>query len=805
MLRNNIKISFRNLLKHKSLTMINVLGMAVGLAACLLIGLFIYDELSYDKHIKDGDRIYRVALETSDSKWAGSPGPLAEGLRNDFEEVENSTRIMKFPELDQMLLKHESNGEVTQFYESKGYYVDSTFFEVFDYELLAGQSSNALKTPNSVILSASLAKKFFGESDPLNQSITIGLPLGDFDYTITGVFEDDGVKSHIDANFFLSMENDDFGNVVKGMTNWATNNIFYTYVKLHPAADIVSFREKLIPFFDRHGAEDLKAMGSFSKSFFLQPLEDIYLNSNIEYELGVTGNMTTLFVFGSVAVFILLIACVNFMNLATARSEKRSKEVGIRKLLGANKSGLVRQFLGESMMVSLLGLLMAFLLASLLMPYFNQLTGKELELYQRTSPLLAIFILAVVAGLLAGIYPAFFLSAFTPSAVLKGKFKGKLSGFSLRQVLVVFQFAISACLILMVFVIKTQLDFVQNQDLGFKKDQQLILPLKSGDAVSKYEVLKGSLMQNPNVKSVTLASTYPGIESIEDMMYYADGKTVEDVVNITNAYVGDDFVETLGFQMLEGRTFTQEYTSEYPLMIMNESAIKSLGYEVADAIGRKVHFEWRGELNTLEIVGVVKDFNYQSLHTKINPYAFIKGNRGGYMIANFVGSGANEVLASAEASWNKINIGDPFIYSFLDQDFQRNYEKEERVANIIIGFALLAIFIACLGLYGLTAFMTEQRTKEIGVRKTMGATDWSIVALLSRDFAKTVLLAILISVPISLYLSSAWLDNFAFKIELQWWYFALTGLVALVIAMLTVSFQSVRTALMNPVESLKSE
>lgn len=805
MWRNNLKISLRNLLKHKSLTVINVLGMAVGLAACLLIGLFIFDELSYDKHIKDGERIYRVALETAESRWAGSPGPLAEGLRNDFAEVENSTRIMKFPELDQMLLKSESSGEATQFYESKGYYVDSTFFEVFDYEFLTGQPSNALKTPNSVILSASLARKFFGEADPLNQSLTISLPFGDFDYTITGVFEDDGVKSHVDANYFLSMENDDIGNAVKGMTNWATNNIFYTYVKLHPATDIASFQEKLIPFFDRHGAEDLKAMGGFIKSLFLQPLEEIYLESNIEYELGVTGNKMTLFVFGSVAVFILLIACINFMNLATARSEKRSKEVGIRKLLGANKSGLVRQFLGESMIVSLLGLLVAFLLASLLMPYFNQLTGKELELYQRIFPLLMIFLLAIVTGLLAGIYPAFFLSAFTPSAVLKGKFKGRLSGFSLRQVLVVFQFAISACLILMVFVIKNQLDFVQNQDLGFKKNQQLILPLKSEDAVAKYEVLKASLMQNPNVKSVTLATTYPGIESIEDMMYYAEGKTVEDVVNITNAYVGDDFVETLGFQMLEGRTFTEEYTSEYPMMILNESAVKSLGYEVADAVGKKVHFEWRGKLSTLEIVGVVKDFNYQSLHTKINPFAFIKENRGGYLIANFEGSGTNEVMASAEASWDKLNISDPFVYSFLDQDFQRNYEKEERVAKIIIGFALLAIFIACLGLYGLTAFMTEQRTKEIGIRKTMGATDWSIVALLSKDFGKTVLLAILISVPISLYLSNAWLENFAFKIELQWWYFVVTGLVALMIAMLTVSFQSVRTALMNPVDSLKSE
>lgn len=804
MWKNNIKISLRNLKKHKSLTIINVLGMAVGLAACLLIGLFIFDELAYDQGIKDGDRIYRVALETSDTKWAGSPGPLAEGLKNDFEEVENSTRIMKFPELDQMLLKSENNGEAKQFYETKGYYVDSTFFEVIDYDFLSGIKSNALKAPNSIILSASLSEKFFGEKDPLNQSLTIGLPFGDFDYTITGVFEDRDRKSHIDANFFLSMENNDIGNGVKRMTSWAANNIFYTYAKLKPNIDSKIFEAKLPAFFNKHGAADLKAMG-VEKSLFLQPFKDIYLHSNIEYELGINGNITILYVFGSVAGFILLIACINFMNLATARSEKRSKEVGIRKLLGANKGGLVGQFLAESILVSMIGLLLAFLLASLLIPFFNDLTGKNLDLFQGMFPFISIFLLAIGAGLVAGIYPAFFLSAFTPSSVLKGKFKGKLSGFSLRQVLVVFQFATSACLILMVFVIKNQLDFVQNQDLGFNKEQQLILPLKSEESAGKYEVLKAGLLQNTNVKSVTIATTYPGIESIESMLYYADGQPKDNLVNITNAFVGDDFLETLGFSLLEGRSFTQEFTSEYPMMILNESAIKSLGYEVADAVGRKVHYEWRGELNTLEIVGVVKDFNFQSLHTKINPYAFIKENRGGYLIANFSGSNTNDVLASAESIWNQSDLSDPFIYSFLDQDFQRNYEKEERIANIIIAFAMLAIFIACLGLYGLTAFMTEQRKKEIGVRKTMGATDWSIVTLLSKDFGKTVLLAILISIPLSFYLSNAWLANFAFKIEVKWWYFVVTGLVALIIAMITVSFQSIRTALVNPVESLKSE
>jgi len=804
MWKSFFKIPFRNLIKYKSVTLINVFGMAVGLASCLLIGLFIYDELSYDSELKDGDRIYRVALETSDSKWAGTPGPIANSLNNEFSEVEKATRLLKFPELDKMLLRSERNGEEKQFYETKGYYVDSTFFDVFDYTLTSGISKTALNAPNSIILSASLAKKFFGDLDPLNQSITLGLPFGDFDYTITGVFDDQRIKSHIDPNFFLSMENDDIGNAVKNWTNWATNNIFYTYVKVLPGIDSQAFEEHLNEFYTKNGAADLKAQG-VEKSLFIQPVKDIYLHSGLEYELGKTGNITSLYIFGSVAGFILFIACINFMNLATARSEKRSKEVGIRKLMGANRSALISQFLGESLIVAMIALVFAILLASILLPFFNQMAGKELELYQRISPIVAILILAIIAGLVAGIYPAFFLSSFTPATVLKGKFKGKLSGISLRKVLVVFQFAISSVLILMVFVIKNQMNFIQTQDLGFEKEQQLVIPLQSTDATEKYNVMKSELLKNSTFKSVTVATTYPGIESIESMLFYAEGKSTEDVVNVTLSNVGDDFIETLGFTLKEGKSFTADVTSDLPMIILNESAVKDLGYLVSDAVGRKIHFEWRSEISTLEIVGVVKDFNFQSLHNEIMPYGFIKAPKGGHLIANFQGGNVNDALTASESVWKKSGIVDPFVYSFIDLDFQRNYEKEERTAKMIISFALLALFIACLGLFGLTAFMAEQRTKEIGIRKTMGASEWSIIKLLSGDFGKTVLIAIVISIPLSAYLASNWLQNFAFHINLEWWYFALAGIVSLMIAMITVSFQSIKASLMNPVKSLKSE
>ncbi len=804
MWKNNLKLSLRNLKKHKSLTLINVAGMAMALTACLLIGLYIFSEFQVDKSIPDGNRIVRISSDVGDIKWAGTPAPVAAAVQQDFEEIEASARLMKYPELDKMLLRYESDVETRQFYETRGFYADSTFFEVISLPFIKGSSATALRSPSSIVLSSELAEKIFGTVDPINETLTLGLPFGDFEYTVTGVFDEDVHDSHIDASFFLSMQNQDFGPVIKDWTNWASNNIFYTYVKLREGTDQAVFETKLKDYFKAKANVDLKEMG-IDKSLFLQPLQDIYLHSGIDFELGKTGNSGTLYIFGTVAVFILLIACINFMNLTTARSERRAREVGIRKLLGANRNELMRQFLLESTVIAIVGYLVAAVVVSMILPYFSVLIGTEINSSLHWLPWAISFALCLAAGMLAGIYPAFFLSAFKPIMVLKGRFKGRLSGFSIREVLVVVQFCIAACLILMVLVIRNQMAFVQQTDLGFNKDQQLVIPLRGEKAIQSFEALKNGLLQDSQIKSVTVASTYPGVESIEEMMYYTEGKSVDDVIQISHAYVGNDFVETLGFELIAGRGYTDEITAEIPLIILNESAVKRLGYTVNEAVGKKLFYDWRGETHTLEIHGVVRDFHFQSLHRSIQPYGFRNGNNGGHLIANFTGGNINPVLESARTQWEKAGISDPFTYSFLDQDFQRNYEKEELVARIIIAFAILALFVACLGLYGLTAYMTELRTKEIGIRKTMGATDLSIVTLLSKDFGKTVVLAILISLPFSFFLSTQWLGNFTYKIELQWWYFASAGAVALLIAMVTVSFQSIRSALSNPVESLKSE
>ncbi|WP_026967492.1 FtsX-like permease family protein [Algoriphagus terrigena] len=801
---NLAKISLRNLLKNKSLTLINVSGMAVALTACMLIGLYIFDELQVDRQIPDGDRIVRVATKVDGTNWAGTPAPVSMGLALDFDEVEATARLMKFPELDQMLLRYEGSGEVLQFYESKGYYADSTFFDVVAFPMVKGNPARALRTLSGIVISTELAAKFFGDEDPIDKVLTVGLPFGEFDYTVTGVFDPQLANSHIDANFFLSLENQDFGPIVKQWTNWATNNIFYTYAKLKPEVDPKLFEQKVNEYFVDKATQDMKAMG-IAKTVFFQPFRDIYLESNADYELGKTGNLSNLYIFATIALFILLIACINFMNLTTARSERRAREVGIRKLLGANRGALIGQFLTESVLIALLGFVIAAALVTLILPFFGEMIGREITAHASWIPWVASLMLCVLAGVFAGIYPAFFLSNFKPVSILKGRFMGKISGISLREVLVVVQFCISACLILMVFVIKSQMNFVQKRDLGFDKEQQIVIPLRSEKAIESFETMKNSLIQGSQFKSVTMASTYPGVESIEDMLYYADGKTVEEVVHIRNSYAGNDFIETLGFELIAGQSYTAALTTDRPLIILNESAVKELGFGVEEAIGQKIHYDWRGEKNTLEIYGVVKDFHFQSLHREIEPYGFRNGVNGGYLIAKFSPGATSEALAAAEKVWETAQISEPFTYSFIDQDFQRNYEREERTAKIIVSFAFLALFIACLGLYGLTAFMTELKTKEIGIRKTLGASDWSIVSLLSKDIGKTVLLAIVISVPIGFYLSRSWLANFAFQITVEWWYYLLTGLAALAIAMLTVSFQSIKAAMMNPVDSLKGE
>lgn len=805
MLKNYLKIALRNLLNNKGYTAINIFGLGLGLATCLLIVLYISDELSFDKHHRSADRLFRIVMEARNEKWAGTPGPVAAGIQSDFPEVESVTRVLKFSGMDRMLLNDRSGKEAKPFYETNGYYADSTLFDVFTYDFKYGNASHALSRPNTLVLSEQVAEKLFGDVDPVGKVIRVGLTFGDFDYTVTGVYRNNH-KSHIDARFFLSMQNGDMGGWVVSQNNWALNNIFHTYVKLRDGADPAAFESKLTPFLNRHGAADLKALG-ISKELFIQPVTDIYLKSNIGNEIAPNGSMTYLYIFGSIAIFLLLIACINFMNLSTARSEKRAKEVGVRKVMGAVRHSLVYQFLGESMMLAVMALAIALVVVQLLLPYFNNLTGKTLDMFAHPAFLYWMAGITLFTGLVAGLYPAFYLSSFRPVSVLKGRLANVASAVLLRKGLVVFQFTVSIILILGAIVIGQQLSFLQNQHLGFDKAQKLVVPFRNEKATANYNAFREEVLRIPGIEAATSGSVYPGIENIEDLLFYAENKTVHDAVDIHFATVGDDYIETLGLKMAAGRSFTKAFPGDSNSIILNETAVRELGYNTGSVIGKNVFFELGGQRRSLQVVGVVKDFNFRSLHEGIKPYALTTSitDKYQYFIAHVKTEDYAAVLASVGAAWKKLNPDIPFAYSFLDQDFQKNYEKERRTGTIVVYFTCIAVVIACLGLFGLAAFSAERRTKEIGVRKVLGASVGSIVGMLSGEFLSLVCIALAIATPIAWVGMRQWLQGFAYQVGIQWWIFPVTGLLAVLVALLTVGFQSVKAAFMNPVKSLKRE
>lgn len=805
MYKNYLKISWRTLWHNKGFSFINIIGLAMGLTTCALIMLYVMDELSYDQHVKDGDRIYRIASQIKDEKYVAASGPVAEGLKMEFPEVEQSTRLLKFPGAEKMALKDTEAQK--QFYENNCFYVDSTFFQLFDYEFIYGDPGKALQEPNSIVLSEQAATKLYGAQNPLDKVLTVGLPFGEYTYTVKGVFRN-RYKSHIPANVFLSMNNSDIGGWVKGQTNWATNNIFHTYVKLKDGSDATYFESKLNGFLNEKGGEDLKASG-FNKTLFIQPLREIYLHSNYGYEIAPNGNVKYLYIFASIAAFLLIIACINFMNLSTARSEKRAREVGMRKVIGAVRGSLVLQFLIESLLMSGIALLFVFAFVQLSIPLFNQLTHKDLSIFQSPDVYLSLIVLTIATGILSGIYPALYLSSFKPIAVLKGKLVNAISAVAIRKGLVIFQFTISTVLILGAILISQQMHYLNNRSLGFDKEHKLIIPIETVEAEKNAEALKVEIEKNAQVIEVTHAGTYPGIENIVDMLFYAEGKSTDEAVDMTLSHVGVNYIETLGLNLLTGRGYSEEFTEDENTLILNETAVNQLGYTVDNAVGKNVYFNWQGKQFTLTVVGVVKDYNFQSLHQNIKPMALTKSpmfaSTTSYLIANVNSANLEDLIYSLQKSWSKLNANSPFNYSFLDDDFQKNYEKETLTAQLIQYFTLIAIAIACLGLFGLAAFSAEQRIKEIGIRKVLGAHVSQIVTLLSTDFLKLVLVSIALSIPIAYYTMDKWLQGFAYHIDISWWSFVIAGLSALAIAFITVSYQAIRAAVANPVKSLKAD
>jgi putative ABC transport system permease protein len=815
MIKTYIKLAFRNLIKSKAFSFINIFGLAIGLSCCLLISLYLFKEFSYDTHQELGNRLYQLGtisiIEGKEDRYSTTPAPMGPMMQQEFPEIERTVRLMKAFQDDKTLFQYQAGKDIKSFYENNGYFADSTFFQLFTYTFKEGNPATALNDPTSVVISEEIAKKIFGNEPALNKTIHINSNTnGAFDFKITGVFTPSKTPSHIDANFVMSMQSGEVGPWVRSQDNMVNNNLFYTYFLLKPGTDAQKLEYKFDAFIQKYASADLKASGRGRRQF-LVPVPDIHLYAHTVGNVTPGGNVSYLYILISIAVVTLLIACVNFMNLSTARSSKRALEIGVRKVLGAEKSSLIKQFLWEAILLACVSFVISLILAALLKPLFEKVSGTEFVFTSQQYGLLftGFFIIALLAGLIAGTYPAFYLSVFKPVKVLKGKFSNSLAAVSFRKVLVVFQFVISVALIVASITIGNQMRYLRNKDLGFQKDQQIVVPLRTSTARNIYISFKNELSSNPSIASAGASIYYPGIENVTDWLLYKQGNAPDQTRKVYMNRVDDGYLRTLGIRLVAGRLFSKEFPADTNnRIVLNEQAVRDFGFASAeDAIGKNIAATRGGQEVLFPIVGVVKDFHFKGLHTQIESYGFLlnRARDYSYLIAHAKGSNIKSIISSMTAAWNKLNPNEPFEYSFLDQDFQKNYVAEERLASIIGYFTIVAIFISCLGLFGLTTFSVEQRTKEIGIRKVLGAGTAGIVSLLSKDFLKLVVISFLVASPISWYFIHKWLEDFAYKAPFTPWIVVAGWVIALLIAFLTISLQVVKVALTNPVKNLRTE
>ena len=818
MIKNYLKIAWRNLAKNKVFSFINIFGLSIGLTCCILISLYIYHETSYDKYHNNAGNIFRLGTVFIDQgvedRGASSSAPLGKMIQQDYPEVIASARILSLFRDDKTLFQvNEDGGKSRSFYESKGFLADSNIFQLLTYRFKEGDAKTALLEPNSVVINEQIAQKLFGNESAINKIVWIRSSTnGDTTFRVTGVFSDPPGPTHLDAKFFMSFRGGRMNRMANDNPSLLNNNMFYTYLLLKNGADSKQLQEKFPGFVQRHLGEQLKQMGR-DRNYFLTAVPDIYL-SGVAMNGGTTGgSKTTLFILGSIAILTLIIACINFMNLSTANSAKRAAEVGVRKVLGAQKQSLLRQFLGESLVMTGIALLFALIFTLLLLPVFQQVAGKTLIISFQQKIILGslFFLLALITGLFAGSYPAFYLSSFRPIKVLKGKFSNSLAAISLRKGLVVFQFIISISLIIASVVIAKQMNYLRDKDLGFQKEQQIIIPLRTSAAKNRVQAFKDEMATNTSINSVGTSMAYPGIFNSQDWLMYRQGETMNNSKQVFINLVDNSFLQTLGVKPVAGRLFSNEFAADtLTSFVINEQAVRDFGFaSPQDAIGKFLAFESNGEQLRFTIIGVVRNFHFKDLHETIEPFAFRFYNDAdagfNYMIVRSSTGNMKQSLSVLEKTWKKLNPNEPFEYSFLDQDFQKNYEAESRQASLINYFTIIAIIISCLGLFGLATFTAEQRTKEIGIRKVLGASVQGLVALLSKDFLRLVLIAVIIASPLAWYVMNKWLQNFAYQTSIGWQVFALTTLIAVVIAFVTISFQAIKAAIINPVKSLRTE
>ncbi|MDO3625111.1 ABC transporter permease [Mucilaginibacter sp. BT774] len=797
MIKNYFKTAFRNLWKNKASSFINIFGLTIGLCSCLLIGLYIQHELSYDKFQTNGDRIARVIMAykfdggTEMKKGNFTSARVAPRFKQTFPEIESAVRMVRYSRVVQYKDKLIN--------ENSFMYADPEFFNLFSFKLLRGEPSNVLKAPNQVVLTESTAKRYFSDEDPIGKVLKVGTDTAL--YQVTGVIQDCPSNSQIKFDFLSSWSS--LGLADEEKSYWDAN--YTTYLLLKDKESIATLQSKITPFMKK----EMAGQGA-TVDYELEPFNKIHLYSPYE-GFEPNNSITYIYILEAVALLMLAIASFTYVNLNTARSMERAREVGVRKVIGAGNRQLFWQFIGESVLLCTISTILSVLAAALLLPVFNQLSDKQLTIAAIFSiPFTAgALLLIILVSFLAGTYPALILSNFQPVRVLKGSFKNTNSGRWVRKSLIVFQFSISVVLIISTFIMQKQLNYIQNRNLGYNREQVLVLPMDN-KMQAKVDLIKQEFKSNANVISISRCTNPPtNIVSGYNMRSATMPETQQ--IAVTANVVDEDFVNTIGLQILTGSNLTQQdikdasyddYKKNSFHFILNESAARQLGWTPEQAIGKKMFMD---DTRPGYVKAVVKDFNFESMHNPIKPLVLFPEERGRILLLKLKGNNLQQTISFLESKWKQLVPYRPFEYHFLDEDFNSLYSSEMRLGKVLTVFASVAIALACLGLLGLSAYAAKQRVKEIGIRKVLGASVSNITALLSVDFVKLVFIAIIISVPVAWWMMNKWLLSFAYKTDMNWWIFVVAGICAVAIALITISFQSIKSALANPVKSLRSE
>ena len=806
MIRNYLKVAARNLLSNKVFTLINILGLSFGIASVILIILFIKDEMSYDRFHEDAAHIYRIDWYSQDPQTR-VPHPMAQALVRDFPEVRSAVSLSPLwgPGLTRQTFSVANPEKDIRYDETGVLSVDSTFFDVFSFEVIRGDGQAALRKPNMALLTESAAVKYFGNDDPVGKMLTIN--GGQVALEVGAVLKDVPANSHFHFDVLISYVTTKlYSNPNSQFYSWADFGHF-NYVRLIPEADSEQLQEKLIPWaagYLNWDSDVLERIATQNMYFQLTPITDIHLHSRIRWELEQNGNIEYVYIMSAAALFILIIACVNFMNLTTARSMDRAREIGIRKSLGAFRSQVSLQFLSESLLVSLIAMIIAGFLIEITRPMFNNITGKSLQLNYLGEPWILALLLGVgvTVGILSGLYPSIYMSRIKPALILKGSYGSQPKGRILRKSLVVTQFIISVILISGSLVIFTQLQYLKNMDLGFKKEEVIVVPFKNQLLPAQFESIRTEMKKIPGVVDISAASNIPGRAYNQNPVYLPED--IQTSINSKEMIVHYDIFSTLGIELAQGRLFSRENPADLDnSLVVNEALVRQLNIE--EPIGAEITWDRDGPLFEGTIIGVVSDFNYQSLHQPIRPLLFKLEPLYNHMVIRVATEDFQNVISGISQTWKKFEQNFGFEYTFLDEDLNLQYKTEDRMGMVFGGFSFIAIILASVGLFGLASLNFAHRTREIGVRKVMGASLTRILFLLLVDFTKLILAAVIIGIPLAWLIMNNWLANFTFKIDLNPLFFAGAGLLTLLIAWVTLTYLTVRTATANPVDALRTE